>query len=155
MKPQDRARDIEAALDWMRNKGVKPEDDDVPMSEKLDKIESVPIFRCTPDQRMDDVNDIVTWLRNDKDDSEGPTGQFKKIDQMIPKPKRGQKPEDRAREIEGILDWMRSNEVGPDETTLSSFLTADQDGPVPRPVRIPPTPSEEGRSKAQGPRRGN
>ena len=97
----------------------------------------------------------MTWLRNDKDDSEGPTGQFKKIDQMLPKPKRGQKPEDRAREIEGILDWMRRNEVGPDETTLSSFLTADQDGPVPRPVRSPPTPSEEGRSKAQGPRRGN
>ena len=47
---------------------------------------------------------------------------------MLPKPKRGQKPEDQAREIEGVLDWMRSNEVGPDETTLSSFLTADQDG---------------------------
>ena len=70
LKPQDRARDIEAALDWMRNKGVKPEDDDVPMSEKLYKIESVPIFRCTPDQRMDDVDDIVTWLQNGKDDSD-------------------------------------------------------------------------------------
>ena len=87
----------------MRNKGVKPEDDDVPMSEKLDKIESVPIFRGTPDQCMDDVDDIVTWLQNGKDDSDDPTGQFKKIDQMLPKPKRGQKAEDRAREIEGVV----------------------------------------------------
>ena len=73
----------------MRNKGVKPEDDDVPMSEKLDKIESVLISRRTPDQRMDDVDDIVTWLQNGNDDSDDPTRQFKKIDQMLPKPKRG------------------------------------------------------------------
>ena len=66
-----------------------------------------------------------------------PTGQFKKSDQMLPNPKRGQNLEDRAHEIEGVLDWMRSNEVVPDETTLPSFLTADQDGPVPRPVRSP------------------
>ena len=59
-KPEDRASDIEIA----------PEDDDIPMLEKLDKIESVPIFRRTPDQRMDDVDDIVTWLQNGKDDSD-------------------------------------------------------------------------------------
>ena len=78
-KPEDRASDIEIA----------PEDDDIPMLEKLNKIESVPIFRRTPDQRMDDFDDIVTWLQNGKDDSDDPTGQLKKIDQMLPKPKRG------------------------------------------------------------------
>ena len=75
----------------MRNKGVKPEDDDVPMSEKLDMIESVPISLRTPDQRMDHVDDIVTWLQNGNIDSDDPTRQFKKIDQMLPKSKRGQR----------------------------------------------------------------
>ena len=59
-KPEDHASDIEIA----------PEDYEIPMLEKLDKIESVPIFRCTPDQHMDDVDDIVTWLQNGKDDSD-------------------------------------------------------------------------------------
>ena len=81
---------------WIGSVAKKKDDSkdstgDVPMSEKLDKIESVPIFGRTPDQRMDDVDDIVTWLQNGKDDSDDPTGQFKKIDQMFPKPKRGQK----------------------------------------------------------------
>ena len=40
------------------------------MLEKLEKIESVPIFRHIPDQHMDDVDDIVTWLQNGKDDSD-------------------------------------------------------------------------------------
>ena len=74
----------------MRNKGVKPEDDDVPMSEKLDKIESVPISRRNPDQCMGYVDDIVTWLQNGNIDSEDPTRWLKKINQMLPKPKRGQ-----------------------------------------------------------------
>ena len=78
----------------MRSKGVKPEDDDVPMSEKLDKIESVPISSRIPNQRMDDVDDIVTWLQNGNDDSVDPTRQFKKIDQMHPTTKCDQKPED-------------------------------------------------------------
>ena len=48
--------------------------------------------------------------RSKKDDSNDPTGEFKKVDQLLPK-KRGQTPEDRARDVEAVLDWMRNKGV--------------------------------------------
>ena len=44
----------------------------------------------------------MEWLHNPEDDSFDPTGDFKKVDQLRPK-KAGQKPKDRAEEIEGAL----------------------------------------------------
>ena len=84
--PKDRARDIEGALDWMRNNGVSPFDDDV--TKKFEKLSSVPISRRTPEAREKDVEKIMNWLRNGKLDSEDPTGDFKKIDQLLPKKKK-------------------------------------------------------------------
>ena len=92
--PEDRARDIEAALDWMRNTGVEPiEDSSLPA---LSKVGSLPISRRSPEERSRDVDSVMTWMRNGKSDSDDPTGEFKKINQMLPA-KGSQGPEDRAR----------------------------------------------------------
>ena len=59
-----------------------------------------------------DVEDIMEWLLNPEDDSLDPMGDFKKVDQLRPK-KACRKPEDRAEEIEGALEWMRNKGVKP------------------------------------------
>jgi hypothetical protein len=41
-----------------------------------------------------------------------PTGEFKKIDQVLPK-KKGEKGKDRVKDIESALDWCRIKEVKP------------------------------------------
>ena len=41
-----------------------------------------------------------------KKPSDDVTGDFKKIDQLLPKKKK-QTPEDRAKEVEGAMDWLR------------------------------------------------
>jgi hypothetical protein len=56
----------------------------------------------------------MTWIRHKKDDSLDPTGEFKKIDQLLPK-KKGQKSKDRAKEIESALNWSRNNNTDTDE----------------------------------------
>merc|ERR1712025_708545 len=51
------------------------------------------------------------WIRRGKPSKpEGPTGEFERIDQMLP-PKKNQSPDDRAKDIEGVLNWMRTNNV--------------------------------------------
>jgi hypothetical protein len=109
---EDRARDIEGALDWMRNRGVEPSDESPEGT--FEKLGSFPISRRSPEERSGDVDDIMTWMRTNKDDQDDPTGEFTKIDQMLPK-KKGQKPEERAREIESALDWMRNTGVKPSD----------------------------------------
>ena len=91
-KPEERARDIESALDWMRNNGMTPDDGSLPDFRQLG---SIPVSRRTPEEKRKDLDNVLNWIRNGKDDSDDPTGEFKKIDQMIPQ-KRGQSPEDRA-----------------------------------------------------------
>ena len=41
-------------------------------------------------------------------DTDNPIRDFNKINEMSPKPKRSVNPDDRARDIEGALDWMRN-----------------------------------------------
>ena len=50
------------------------------------------------------------WLRNGKNPSDDTDGDFKTVDQMLPR-RPGQTPEQRARDIEGALDWMGNNGV--------------------------------------------
>ena len=67
-----------------------------------------------------------------KDDSKDPTGVFKKVDQLLP-----EKPSWKIEHIRlkaSLIRCVATRSVQK-ETTLSSFLTADQDGPVPRPKR--------------------
>ena len=54
------------------------------LSPPIEKLGSIPVSRRTPEDREKDIDDIVRWLRNGKDDSDDPTGEFEKIDQMVP-----------------------------------------------------------------------
>jgi hypothetical protein len=107
--PEDRARSLEGVLDWMRNNGFTPMDDYIPA---FTKSGSHPVSKRSPEERVEDVESIMNWLRNGCPESEDPTGDFKHVDQMLPK-KQGQSPEDRARQIEGVIDWMRNTGVKP------------------------------------------
>jgi hypothetical protein len=84
--------------------------DDKELQEGFDKLPSIPVSRRSPEKRKADDDDVITWLRNGMSDSEDPTGEFKKIDQMLPK-KKGESPQDRARDIESGLDWCRNKGV--------------------------------------------
>ena len=82
--PEDRAKDIEAGLDWVRNGQPKgPSDDDTPPWEQFDKMDSGLITRRSPPQRQKDLEDVMNCIRNVKDEKDDPTGEFKKIDQII------------------------------------------------------------------------
>jgi len=56
--PRERAQDIESQMNWIRNNGVMPvdEDDNAPIS----NIGSVPVSRRSPEQRMKDVSQVPT-----------------------------------------------------------------------------------------------
>ena len=41
----------------------------------IEKLGSIPASRRTPEDREKDIDDIVRWLRNGKDDSYDPTGE--------------------------------------------------------------------------------
>jgi 5'(3')-deoxyribonucleotidase len=116
-----RAREIEAALDWLRHKGVRPSDEEGLSS--LDKVGSLPVSCRNPEERAKTVDDTLNWLRNKGKDDEttDPPGEFRKLDQLLPQ-KRDETPESRARDIESALDWMRNNVVSPhDEDAVEKF----------------------------------
>jgi hypothetical protein len=87
----------------------------------FDKLPSIPVSRWSPEEPKADVGDVMTWLHSAVSDSEDPTGEFKKIDQMLPK-KKGESPQDRDRDIESGLDWCRNLGVTP--------LGVDEDSPA-------------------------
>ena len=107
--PEDRAREIEGALDWLRTQGAGlVEDESIP---SLGKVNTVDISRRTPEARAKDLEDSLNWISNkgNDGDSNDPTRDFRKLDSMLPK-KCGQTPEERAREIEEALDLLRSKD---------------------------------------------
>merc|ERR1712224_456369 len=107
---EDRAKDIESVLDWCRQVGVKPDADDPPTD--LQKLPSVPMSRRSPEDRKNDVDSITSWIRNGKKASDDTAnGDFSKIDQMLPKDIGPL--EDRARVMEGFLDWCRNTGMKP------------------------------------------
>ena len=137
--PEDRAREIEGALDWLRTQGTGlVEDEYIP---SLGKVGTVDISRRTPEARAKDLEDALNWIRNkgNDDDSNDPTGDFRKLDSMLPK-KRGQTPEERAREIEEALDWLRSK--GPTAEMAEDTSSFDKVGSLPICRRSPEERSE-------------
>merc|ERR1712048_1416024 len=80
------------------------------------------ISKRTPEQRAKDLRDIMSWMRNLEDGSLDPTGDFRKIDSILPK-KRGQSKRERALEIENALDWVRNTSAFPgyDSENVSDF----------------------------------
>ena len=51
-------------------------------------------------------------MRSGKDGQLDVLGDFKKIDQLLSE-KKGQKPKNRARDIESVLDWMHNKDLSP------------------------------------------
>ncbi|MGK3734880.1 MAG: hypothetical protein ACI90V_001719, partial [Bacillariaceae sp.] len=105
----DRARQIEACLDWIRSSENSDEDEEMP---SFENIESVFSAYSSPEQRSEDVEGVLNWLRRKgkKDKKYDPTGDFRKLDKILPK-KKNQQLEDRARAIEGALDYIRNSGV--------------------------------------------
>lgn len=130
----DRARSIESVMDWCRNNKIDPEDPAVALAFK--KVGQAPFSRRTPEQRARDLADTMNWMRNKgKDDkTSDPTGDFRKLDAILPR-KAGQSAEDRSRQIESSLDWIRSSEPKIDQE--SPVFTMDTVGTLPIAKRTP------------------
>ena len=105
-------------------------------SQSFDGCDSIPAFddlgkvsmkQCTPAERLKDNNDPITiWVRNKVVDDEkyDPTGEFRKLYAKIPR-KRGQISEDRARELEGTIDWVRGRGLSlEDDEVVDGFEKA-------------------------------
>lgn len=100
---EDCAKAIEGALDWIREQGSSADGaDDFPSS--FIQFPSTSIAKSSPEQRLKDLENSIKWIRKGKGKSKkyDPTGDFRKLDKLLPK-KRGQTPEERAREIEGKI----------------------------------------------------
>jgi hypothetical protein len=69
----------------MRNNSVKP-DEDHPIGDFVPTA-SFPLDRRSPEQQATDLNAMLLWMRNGKDDVDDPEGNFKRIDQILPHPK--------------------------------------------------------------------
>merc|ERR1712176_1539575 len=107
--PDDRAKDVESVLNWMRSNNIPS----VSSDETTDfrNLSSVPIKRKSPEERQKDVDDISDWIRKGRpSDGDSPSNEFSTIDQMLP-PKKNQSPDDRAKDVESVLNWMRSNNI--------------------------------------------
>jgi hypothetical protein len=97
---EDRARQIESALDWLREKSMNPAfEEGVP---SFKKSSGIPLCSRTPNERIRDVKDVLQWIRNGRKPSDDATGNFRKVDQVLPR-RIGQSPETRARDIEAAL----------------------------------------------------
>jgi len=115
---QDRAECIEECLDWIRGQGSVQDgnDDELP---DFDTFSPTGISVSSPEQRLEDLDNVINWIRNGKVRSKryDPSGDFRKLDKLLPK-KRGQTAEQRGRAIEGALDFLRSNNVSPDDDDI-------------------------------------
>ena len=116
--PRERAKDIESHLNWVRTIGTASPADDTKIP-RQSCVGSIPVSCRSSKERSKDVKKIVTWLRNGKKPLDDDTGEFKRVDLMLP-PKRRQSASGRARDIESALDWMRNKGVSP----------LDEDAPV-------------------------
>jgi hypothetical protein len=100
----------------MRNDGLSPDDPDT--LDKFNKSKSIPMALRSPEQRAPDLGDALNWGGCATMPTMLLVNSASLIRCCLPK-KRGQSPDDRARELEGALDWMRSNGVSPE---LKHFL---------------------------------
>ena len=98
----------------MRNNGVSLDEDFPDMA--FSPVNSVLIDRRSPEQAAKELDDVLTWLRNDKDEVDDPQGDFKRVDQMLPR-KKGQTLLERAHDIDNALIWIRTREFHPPSMT--------------------------------------
>lgn len=65
--PEERACQLENPLDWMRNSSVNADSPDA--IEQFKKQGSVPMSRCTPEQRFNDLKETLNCLCNNGNDN--------------------------------------------------------------------------------------
>eukprot|EP00536_Pseudo-nitzschia_multiseries_P019205 jgi/Psemu1/59493/gm1.59493_g len=106
---EERARIMERTMDWIRISGLKLDEEDLPMP-AFDKIYSVPVRFRNTNERERDLRNVLNWIRKGKSMSDDPTGEFTKIEEMLPY-EQGEKPRDRARKIESALDWIQNKGI--------------------------------------------
>lgn len=93
----------------------------------------------TSKQRLRDLKKVVQWMRKGKgkgrerEDKYDPSGEYRKLDSMLPKSKKkGATPDDRAHEIEGALDWLRSRQdISAPEDPMQPAIDLRKFGPAP------------------------
>jgi len=108
---EERAKDMENALDWLRAKGVDIEG--LPESTSFDTVGFGPSVKSSGlGENSKDIDDALNWLRNMDDITLDPTGIFKQLHASLPK-KPGQTLEERAVEITNALNWMRNRGLDP------------------------------------------
>ena len=107
--PEDRAKDIDSVMTWMRNHRVAP-------SQKAGET-------ATADKRglrekSKDVEAVFNWLRNptaydgddgDEDVDDSVDG-FRLVDQLLPLSE-GQSLASRAQEIDNVITWLRNDGI--------------------------------------------
>merc|ERR1711871_1823114 len=104
---KERARDLENALAWMRDKGLVEDDKDVGAPD-FESPDYLPVSRLSPEAEAREMEDALAWLRSSgKAVDADPTGKFEKLESMLPA-RAGQSSEDRAKEMQNALNWMRS-----------------------------------------------
>lgn len=104
----------------MRNNGVEPDGDLLSVDFVPNSL--IPLDRRSPEQKASDLNDMLQWLRNGKDDLDDPYGNFRRIDQILPS-KKGQSPLERVNEMDKALNWIRIKGTSPpfDEESFHGF----------------------------------
>jgi hypothetical protein len=81
----ERAKEIDGAMDWMRHHGISlNENGPFPAFEC---IISIPVSRRSPDERKQDIADVLNWLKSGKKSNENheQPSHFKKLDIALPK----------------------------------------------------------------------
>ena len=79
---EDCAKEIKNALDWVPNKPLENffTSDLAPFHQLI----SGPVSQRSPEECKNDVDDILDWIRSNKDDLKDPTGEIKKVEQLLP-----------------------------------------------------------------------
>jgi hypothetical protein len=119
---ESHARLIEGFLDWMRNSGVIPYEQNLSWSFK--KARMVPASYRTPEERSEDLDKVLNWLRQKgkKHMKYDPTEELRNINGLLPVQK-NQPLEERAREMEGCLDWIRNSGVSAGDNEITKNLS--------------------------------
>merc|ERR1712029_407669 len=80
----DRALVIENALNWMRNSSAGMRNEDDPKS-KFSRFPSIRARREALDDKESELDNIMLWMRHNKDPIDDTTdGKFKIIDDILP-----------------------------------------------------------------------
>ena len=76
--------------------------------QKVPQMPTIPNTRGFPEDRANDVEQVLNWLRNPEDETLDPIGDILRVDSLIPR-RTGQSEKGRAMEIENALHWLKMN----------------------------------------------